>query len=102
MLNFIPALFLLLASGPFGPSSRDALARIEVPAQKALVIQLARELERAGLTAAQAVLVMASCEDKPTESAVFDEGARVSVEDRPSVVRAGFLCSARPRDGPSL
>ena len=102
MLNLIPALLLLLAGGPFGPSSSEALARIDVPAPKALVVQLARELERAGLTAAQAVLVMASCEEQPAEYKEFSEVPNLVVEPPKADVKPGFARNARTRDGPAL
>ena len=102
MLNLIPALLLLLAGGPFGPSSSEALARIDVPAPKALVVQLARELERAGLTAAQAVLVMVSCEEQPAEFKEFSELPNFISAPPQTDVNPGFARNARTRDGPAL
>lgn len=101
MLNLIPALLLFLAGGPFGPPNSDACARLDSLASRALVVQLARELERAGLGAAHAALVMASCDDKSTEPS----------EERPKVLSVfippcpelgeGFSRSVRSRDGPA-
>lgn len=100
MLNLIPAILLLLAGGPFGPPSGDAFARIEALAPRARVFQLAIELERAGLSAAQAVLAMAACQEQP------DAKTDWLLESKPvwPVVGVdaskGFATSSRTRDGP--
>jgi len=102
MLNLIPAILMLLASGPFGPPSGDAIARIEALAPKARVVQLAIELERAGLTAAQAVLVMVSCEESPTERVEVSATETSSLPLQVSTTHSGFAQNARSRDGPNV
>lgn len=100
MLNLIPAILLLLAGGPFGPPSGDAFARIEALAPRARVFQLAIELERAGLTPAQAVLAMASCQEQPVAKADWHLGATPTWPQASLETSTGFANSSRTRDGP--
>ena len=102
MLNLIPALLLLLTSGPFGPSADSVRARLDSSVPRALVVKLARELEKAGFSAAQATLVMASCDQVrqyPEFSAV--ETAQTTFAP-PLGLRSGFDRGVRSRDGPRL
>lgn len=99
MLNFIPALLLLLASSPFGSASVEALARVEGTLPISRSVNLAHELSLAGLTAAQAVLVIASCE-KPTKHAFSHEGTQPSFYEASDRLLCGTWKAVRSRDGP--
>lgn len=99
MLNFIPALLLLLASSPFGSASSEALARVEGTLPVSRSVNLAHELSLAGLTAAQAVLVIASCE-KPSEQTFEHENASVEFGEVFCRCTSGNWKAVRSRDGP--
>lgn len=101
MLNLIPALLLLLASSPFGSASVEALAQIENSAHVSRNVLLVQELELAGLTKAQAILVIASCEETSTDKVAATDDAKLSIFPDDSELVSGHSWCVRFRDGPA-
>lgn len=100
MLNIIPALLIFLSSASFGQSSGDVYARQEAIRQYSVAVRLVDELKRAGLSAAQAVLVVGQYQDEselvPTKKLTVPK----IVWPVEPCLRDGFSDSGRTRDGP--
>ncbi|MBL8064981.1 MAG: hypothetical protein JNM34_03880 [Chthonomonadaceae bacterium] len=62
MLNLIPALIFLLAGSTFSTPASDLCIQHDGAIPHALAVNLAKELERAGFSAAQVAYVVAHCE----------------------------------------
>ena len=100
MLNLIPALLIFLSSAPFGQSSGKAFAVEMAFRQVSVAVRLVDELQKAGLSAAQAVLVVSQYEDKAEPETSIVQVQKDPIPATSEELMSGFWENCRSRDGP--